>query len=125
MKKNNIYILYMIILVVTITMLFINGNYTNIDFLRYSDKEIIDGYQGVVSISIINCLILISIWIITIILTIYKHNSLKLKWLCAITIILISLFINIGTDSYSGGVSGTNAKKNVRLVDLFSYINRK
>ena len=83
----------------------------------------INSYKnGDISMLLFNLIILLSIWIISLFLTINKKNNIKLKWIIFIVIILISLFIPVGVHSYYAGIIGKYNKDYVGVFDFIKLI---
>ena len=83
----------------------------------------INSYKnGDISMLLLNFVIVLSIWIISLILTINKKNNLKLKLIIFIVIILISLFIPVGVHSYYAGIIGKYNKDYVGVFDFIKLI---
>lgn len=121
---NNFKTFYIIIIILSIIMIFTKGFSGNIIICSYNDadKGIIDGFQGDVSLSIINCFIISVIFILTTIITFIRDNKINIKWLLFVIIILLLFNIPIGTDFYSGGIAGIIGEKSVYIWNLLSYM---
>ena len=121
---NKFKIFYIIMIIISIIMIFTKSFYGNVIIYSYNDADngIIDGFQGNVFLSIINCFIIAIIMILTLIMTFNKKNNIHVKWLWFVIIILLSVCIPIGVDSYSGGVAGIVAEKNLYLWNLLIYL---
>lgn len=119
-------IFYVIVIIINIIMIFTKGFDGNVIIHSYNDADvgIIDGFQGNVWLSIINCFVVAIIIISTIIMTINKNNKINIKWILFVTTILLALFIPIGIHSYSGGIAGITDKKNIYLWNIAFYLNR-
>ena len=107
-------------------MVFTKGFPANMLIYSYNDanKGIRDGFQGDVSLSIINCFIIAIIIILTIVTTLNKNNKVKVKWLFGLVTIIFALFIPIGIHSYSGGFAGIVAEDNMYLWNISSHLVR-
>ena len=90
-------IFYVIAIIINIIMIFTKGFDGNVIIHSYNDADvgIIDGFQGNVWLSIINCFVVAIIIISTIIMTINKNNKINIKWILFVTTILLALFIPI------------------------------
>lgn len=77
-----------------------------IDSYNEADKGIRDGFEGTTSVSIVNCVGIAVITILTIIITFNKNNKVRGKWLYLIIIYFLLLNTIIGVHSYSGGGIG-------------------
>ena len=125
MKKFKIF--YAIVIIISIVMIFTKGFDANVFIFSYNDADsgIVDGFQGDVWLSIINCFIIAIIIILTIFITFSKNNKINIKWILCIATILLALYIPIGIDFYSGGIAGIlDGKEHIFLWDLVFYINR-
>ena len=118
-------IFYVIAIIISIIMILTKGFDANMMIYSYNDIDlgIIDGFQGNVSLSIVNCFVIAIIIILTIIMTVIKNNKINLKWPLFITIILLALCIPIGIDSYSGGIAGIIDEQNIYLWNIVYYLN--
>lgn len=118
-------IFYVIAIIISIIMILTKGFDANMMIYSYNDIDlgIIDGFQGNVSLSIVNCFVIAIIIILTIIMTVIKNNKINLKWPLFITIILLALCIPIGIDSYSGGIAGIINEQNIYLWNIVYYLN--
>ena len=78
MKKY--WIFYIIVAILTITMIVTKGFPSNLLMYSYNDAEsgIIDGFQGEVSLSQINIIYVSFFTLLTILVTISKKNKIKL-----------------------------------------------
>ena len=119
-------IFYVIVIIINIIMIFTKGFDGNVIIHSYNDADvgIIDGFQGNVWLSIINCFVVAIIIISTIIMTINKNNKINIKWILFVTTILLALFIPIGIHSYSVGIAGITDEKNIYLWNIAFYLNR-
>ena len=119
-------IFYVIVIIINIIMIFTKGFDGNVIIHSYNDADvgIIDGFQGNVWLSIINCFVVAIIIISTIIMTINKNNKINIKWILFVTTILLALLIPIGIHSYSGGIAGIKEEKNIYLWNIAFYLNR-
>ena len=119
-------IFYVIVIIINIIMIFTKGFDGNVIIHSYNDADvgIIDGFQGNVWLSIINCFVVAIIIISTIIMTINKNNKINIKWILFVTTILLALFIPIGIHSYSGGIAGITDERNIYLWNIAFYLNR-
>ena len=117
---------YVIVMILNLILVFTKGFSANLLIYSYNDanKGIRDGFQGDVSLSIINCFIIAIIIILTIITTLNKNNKIKVKWLFGLVTIIFALFIPIGVHSYSGGIAGIIADDNMYLWNISSYLTR-
>ena len=125
MKRFKIF--YAIVIIISIVMIFTKGFDANVFIFSYDDADsgIVDGFQGDVWLSIINCFIIAIIIILTIFITFNKNNKINIKWILCIATILLALYIHIGIDFYSGGMAGIlDGKEHIFLWDLVFYINR-
>ena len=121
MKKFNIF--YIVAMVLNVILIFTKGFPANMIIYSYKDA-VIDGFQGDVSLSIINCFIIAIIIVLTIVATLNKNNKVKVKWLFGLVTIIFALFIPIGVHSYSGGIAGIKADDNMYLWNISSYLSR-
>lgn len=119
-------IFYVIVIIINIIMIFTKGFDGNVIIHSYNDADvgIIDGFQGNVCLSIINCFVVAIIIISTIIMTINRNNKMNIKWILFVTTILLALFIPIGIHSYSGGIAGITDERNIYLWNIAFYLNR-
>ena len=115
--------LYVIVMILNLILVFTKGFSANLIIYSYNDvnKGIIDGFQGDISLSIINCLISAIIIITTIITTLNKNNKINIKWLFCLVTIVIALFIPIGIHSYSGGIAGIIDEDNIYIWNIVFY----
>ena len=122
MKKLKIF--YAIALVLNFILIFTKGFPANMLIYSYNDanKGIRDGFQGDVSLSIINCFIIAIIIILTIATTLNRNNHVKVKWLFGLVIIIFALCIPIGVYSYSGGIMGIIDEDNMYLWNIVLYL---
>ena len=118
-------IFYVIAIIINIIMIFTKGFDANMIIYSYNDIDlgIIDGFQGNVFLSIVNCFVIAIIIILTIIMTFTKNNKINIKWILFITTILLALCIPIGIDSYSGGFEGIIDERNIYLWNIVRYLN--
>lgn len=125
-KKKISVVFYVVLIILSIIMILTKGFSGNIIVYSYNDwdKGIVDGFQGEISLSMLNCLIIAVIMILIIILTFNKKNKINNKLLLFILIILLSLCIPIGTHSYSGGFAGTINEDNIYLWNIPIYLVR-
>lgn len=121
MKKFNIF--YIVAMVLNVILIFTKGFPANMIIYSYKDA-VIDGFQGDVSLSIINCFIIAIIIVLTMVATLNKNNKVKVKWLFGLVTIIFALFIPIGVHSYSGGIAGIKADDNMYLWNISSYLSR-
>lgn len=123
---NRFKIFYVIIIILSIIMIFTKGFYGSIIIYSYNDADrgIIDGFQGNVFLSMINCFIIAIIMILTIIITFNKNNKINIKWLLFVAITLLVLYIPIGIHYYSGGIAGIIAENSIYLWNIVSYLVR-
>lgn len=121
MKKFKIF--YIAVIIFSIIMIFTKGFDENIFIYSYNDADIgrIDGFQGNVFLSILNCFVVAIIIILTIIMTFNKNNKINIKWLLLSLTILLALSIPIGIHSYSGGIAGITAEQNIYLWNIAFY----
>lgn len=111
---------YVIVMILNLILVFTKGFSANLLIYSYNDanKGIRDGFQGDVSLSIINCFIIAIIIILTIITTLNKNNKIKVKWLFGLVTIIFALCIPIGIHSYSGGIMGIIDEENMYLWNI-------
>lgn len=123
MKKY--WIFYIIVAILTITMIVTKGFPSNLLMYSYNDAEsgIIDGFQGEVSLSQINIIYVSFFTLLTILVTISKKNKLKLKWLFMCIIICLMFLVRLGIDSYSGGIAGILGDQGIYLWNIWTYIS--
>lgn len=119
-------IFYVIVIILSIIMVLTKGFDGNMIIYSYNDTDIgiIDGFQGNVFLSILNCFVVAIIIILTIIMTFNKNNKINIKWLLFVLTILLALSIPIGIDSYSGGIAGIIDEKNIYLWNIAFYLIR-
>ena len=117
---------YVVVVILNLILVFTKGFSANmlIYSYNYANKGIIDGFQGDVSLSIINCFIIAIIIILTIASTLNKNNKVKVKWLFSLVTIIFALFIPIGIHSYSGGFAGIVADDNMYLWNIVFYLDK-
>ena len=123
---NKFKLFYAIIMLLNLILIFTKGFPANMIIYSYNDanKGIRDGFQGDVSLSIINCFIMSIIIILTIVATLNKNNKVKVKWLFGLVTIIFALCIPIGIHSYSGGIMGIIDEENMYLWNIASHLNR-
>lgn len=123
---NRFKLFYVIIIILSLIMIFTKGFYGSIIVNSYDDinRGIIDGFQGNVFLSIINCSVIAIITILTLIITFNKNNKINIKWLVFVVIILLVLCIPIGTHHYSGGIAGIIGENSIYLWDIITYLVR-
>ena len=123
MKKY--WIFYIIVAILTITMIVTKGFPSNLLMYSYNDVEsgIIDGFQGEVSLSQINIIYVSFFTLLTILVTISKKNKLKFKWLFMCIIIGLMCLVRLGIDSYSGGIAGILGDQGIYLWNIWNYIS--
>lgn len=121
---NKFKIFYVIVIIISIIMIFTKGFDRNIIIYSYNDAdmEIIDGFQGDVYLSIINCFIIAIIIISIIIMTFNKNNQISIKWILFMITIILTLCIPVGIDSYSGGIAGIIDEQNIYLWNVMFYL---
>ena len=68
---------YVIVMILNLILVFTKGFSANLIIYSYNDG-IIDGFQGDISLSIINCFIIAIIIITTIITTLNKNNKINI-----------------------------------------------
>lgn len=126
MKMKKFKIFYITVIILSIIMIFTKGVDGNILIYSYNDADrgIMDGFQGNVFLSILNCFVVTIIIILTIIMTFNKDNKINIKWLLFVFTILLALSIPIGIDSYSGGIAGIIDEKNIYLRNIPFYLIR-
>ena len=112
---------YVIVMILNLILVFTKGFSANLIIYSYNDG-MIDGFQGDISLSIINCLIIAIIIITTIITTLNKNNKINIKWLFCLVTIVIALFIPIGIHSYSGGIAGIIDEDNMYIWNIAFYL---
>ncbi len=123
---NKFKVFYGVVIFLSIIMILTNGFSGDIIIHSYDDAElgIIDGFQGNINLSIINCCVVASILILTAIITFNKKNKINKKIILFVFIIILSLCIPVGTHNYSGGFAGTINEDNIYLSNIFFYIVR-
>ena len=121
---NKFKIFYIIIIAFSIIMIFTNGFSGNVVIYSYNDVDlgIIDGFQGNIVLSMINCIIIAIIMILTMIITLNKKNKISKKWLLCLLTIILSICIPIGSHSYSGGIAGIMGEDNIYLWNIIFYL---
>lgn len=117
---------YVVVVILNLILIFTKGFSANMLIYSYNDanKGIRDGFQGDVSLSIINCFIIAIIIILTMASTLNKNNKVKVKWLFNLVTIIFALFIPIGIHSYSGGFAGIVADDNMYLWNIVFYLDK-
>ena len=117
---------YVVVVILNLILVFTKGFSANMLIYSYNDanKGIRDGFQGDVSLSIINCFIIAIIIILTMASTLNKNNKVKVKWLFSLVTIIFALFIPIGIHSYSGGIAGIVADDNMYLWNIVFYLDK-
>ena len=115
---------YVVVVILNLILVFTKGFSANMLIYSYNDanKGIRDGFQGDVSLSIINCFIIAIIIILTIVTTLNKNNKVKVKWLFGLVTIIFALFIPIGIHSYSGGIAGIIDEDNMYIWNIAFYL---
>lgn len=123
MKKY--WIFYIVVALLTITMIVTKGFPSNLLMYSYDEVEqgIVDGFQGEVSLSQINIIYVSFFTLLTIVITINKKNKLKLKWLFMCIIIGLMFLVRLGIDSYSGGITGILGDQGIYLWNIWNYIS--
>ena len=123
---NKFKVFYVVVIILSIIMILTKGFSGNIIVYSYNDADIgiVDGFQGNVFLSTLNCIIIAIIMILTIIMTFNKKNKINKKLLLFVLIILLSLCIPIGIHSYSGGFAGTINEDNLYLWNIPRYLVR-
>lgn len=121
MKKFKI--IYVIVIILNLILVFTKGFPANMIIYSYIDRRT-DGFQGNVSLSVINCIIIAITIILTIATTLNKDNKINIKWLFCLATILIALFVPIGIHHYSGGFWGKIDEENMYLWNVGFYLNR-
>lgn len=126
MDVNKFKMFYVVVIILSLIMILTKGFSGNIIIYSYNDADIgiIDGFVGEIKLSILNCFVIVTIVILTIILTFNKKNGLNKKILLLILIILLSSLIPIGTHSYSGGLAGTINVDNISLWNIPIHLVR-
>ena len=119
MKKYIMF--YVVVMILNLIMAFTKGFSANIIIPSYNDG-MIDGFQGYVLLSIINCFIIAIIIILTLTATLNKNNKIKIKWLFCLVTIMIALCIPIGIYSFSGGFWGIIDEDNLYLWNIVLYL---
>lgn len=124
MKKYRIF--YVIAMIINLVLALTKGFSAKIIIYSYDDraKGIIDGFQGNVLLSILNCFMIAVIIILTIATTINRNNKMKLKWLFCFATIMTALCIPIGMHSYSGGFAGIIDEDNMYLWNIVFYLDK-
>ena len=112
---------YVITTILNIILAFTKGFSANMPIHSYSDG-MIDGFQGNVSLSFFNCLIIVIIIILTVVVTLNKNNDINKKWLFCLVTILSALCIPIGVHSYSGGFAGIVDENAMYLWNIGFYL---
>ena len=123
MKKYKIY--YIVVTILTLIIIITKGFPCNLMMYSYNDVDtgIIDGYMGDVSLSTFNIVFASFFLLLTIIITISKKNKLKFKWLFMCIIIGLIFLVRLGTDSYSGGITGILGDQGIYLWNIWKYIS--
>ncbi len=123
---NKFKMFYITVIIFSIIMILTGGFKGNVNIYSYNDADmgIIDGFQGNVFLSILNCFVVAVIIILTIIMTFNKDNKINIKWLLFVFTILLVLSIPIGIDSYSGGIAGIIDERKIYLWNIPFYLIR-
>ena len=121
MKKYKI--IYIILYILLLILVFTKGINVGIEgnsYNDYNDKGIIDGFSGSSTIFIYNILIIITIFIVSLIVTIIRKNKCKYKNLIFIGIVILLLLIPISVEHRSGGVAGINEEiyTNILMIPI-------
>lgn len=119
MKKYKIF--YIIVFLISLILAISKGFDFSILVTSYSDKNI-DGNQGTLYILLINIIIVLSIWIVSLIVTLKKKNKINHKWLLFICLILLTLFIPVSINSYYAKVAGVLNKDYIGLLDFLTLL---
>ena len=119
MKKYKIF--YIIVFLISLILAISKGFDFSILVTSYSDKNI-DGNQGTLYILLINIIIVLSIWIVSLIVTLKKKNKINHKWLLFICLILLTLFIPVSINSYYAKVAGVLNKDYIGLLDFITLL---
>ncbi len=119
MKKYKIF--YIIVFLISLILAISKGFDFSILVTSYSDKNI-DGNQGTLYILLINIIIVLSIWIVSLIVTLKKKNKINHKWLLFICLILLTLFIPVSINSYYAKVAGILNKDYIGLLDFLTLL---
>ena len=125
MKKSKIVFIstYVIAYILIFALIITKG--IKIEFIirhfdDYLDKGIIDGFSGTISILIVNFLISICIFTISLIMTLKKENEIKFKKFFLVGIIILLLFVPTYVKNISGGFAGINNKTyyNILIIPI-------
>lgn len=119
MKKFKIF--YIIVFLISLILAISKGFDFSVLVTSYSDKSI-DGNQGTLYILLINLIIVLSIWIVSLIVTLKKKNKINHKWLLFICLILLTLFIPVSINSYYAKVAGVLNKDYIGLLDFITLL---
>lgn len=107
MKKYKI--IYVIIYLLLLILVFTKGINIGIKWNSYDDyrdKGIIDGFSGSSMFLIYNFIIVITVFLVSLIITIISSNKIKYKKWIFIGILILLLFIPTYFEKRSGGVDG-------------------
>lgn len=125
MKKSKIVFIstYVIAYILIFALIITKG--IKIEFIirhfdDYLDKGIIDGFSGTISILIVNFLISICIFTISLIMTLKKENEIKFKKFFLVGIIILLLFVPTYVKNTSGGFAGISNKSyyNILIIPI-------
>lgn len=119
MRKYKIF--YIIVFLISLILAISKGFDFSILVTSYSDKNI-DGNQGTLYILLINIIIVLSIWIVSLIVTLKKKNKINHKWLLFICLILLTLFIPVSINSYYAKVAGVLNKDYIGILDFLTLL---
>ena len=121
---NKFKIIYIVLLILALVSIITTGFDSNTLIYSYDENDlgIVDGFQGSIYISIINCIILAILFISVLIITIKKENMLRFKWLSCMLLFVIISFIPIGIHMYSGGIAGIIDENSIYWWNILMYI---
>ena len=119
MKKYKI--IYVIIYLLLLVLIFTKGINIGIEgnsYNDYRDKGIIDGFSGSSIFLIYNFIIIITVFLVSLIITIVSSNKIKYKRWIFIGILFLLLFIPTYIEHRSGGVAGINKKIYINILTI-------
>lgn len=122
-KKQKYKIIYIITYLLLLILVFTKGINIGIEeysYNNYHDMGMVDGFSGSKILLIYNLLIIITIFTVSLVITLIRENKIKYKNLIFIGSLILLLFIPVTVEHRSGGIAGDNEEiyANILMIPI-------